>query len=1092
MPRIQANRDAIDDRFSVLGFTVRSESPLFEVGVATDPALFRSDHKAARNRRNFFSSRSAGVLRARRGEAVYLVPPDVLANFIGQPRLYFGLATYRENSKGTPDFVQAPGDGSLYVKLSGLTERGLRRLTSSARSSSYGQANGRDASLEWGGDAWPQAAGPAGGTAATAPAAAPAPAAPAPYDDGFGRFPEPAPAAAAAPVVPAAPAAAAAQALRTARGLGDEAPGEDPDARGIDAPIPDEPVAGAARAEALDAPAPEYPQASRFVPAATQNYRAVTGTRSIEQVVLHITDGGAAIAGPISWFRNPQARVSAHYVIGQDGEVVQMVRHNDVAWHASSANRASIGIEHVANTRGLRPTPAQLCASAALVVWLCDQYGIPPDRAHILGHAEADPNTTHTGCPNAVWDWPAYMQMVETRSCVAPAAAVAQALGVAPARAQEIITPFYDPADPASALVCQDDAFSRAREEWFVGVPDTRLFPHSAICQLQMTAADGSGAVGTGFYIGRNRILTCAHNLHGMARVTIIPGRNGAGDKPYGEVSVPASSWRIAPRYSGDGDWANDLAVIDDVPLAAPDGRWFGFLNATPSERMPLVVCGYSRRSRVVPELSALMDGDKQHLHGGYAQGQSTPEVIEYPILTLSRASGSPVYHLRSGEGGQLEALVAAVHVSGEPAAQGLNRGCFITPDKLRWIEGLATSFAAALGGTSFSVHWDTVPYIEQQTDGSCWAAAAAMVVGWRDGTRPTDADIAAKVPVLDAYRTGLPPSERRVLADVWGLVAEPPASYTIDAWRRMLEDYGPLYLDMTNSAATGGHAWVLVGMTSDGAEDGSDTTMYLHNPTRSRGRVTWSFPDFLRFYEGRVGTEGPTLERQILHAASVPAHLRPVTAAPFALAMSSEAALQPAPEAVAPRAGLAAPPPAVVQQQGLRAAALAEAEEGVAVESPIVGTTLRRVSGSRGRLSWSLDQLSGLKHPDDAAPAVAAALVDAERVTLADWPVLTAADGTPVRLDLGIDWQFDGHSLGNVRIRPLGAATADDLALDVSARVADHRARYPADNPVCAALDVEVVYRYTRADGSRVGAAYAVRLFGNGRHNSAGRWLDD
>ena len=31
MPRIQANRDTIDDRFSVLGFTIRTESPLFEV-----------------------------------------------------------------------------------------------------------------------------------------------------------------------------------------------------------------------------------------------------------------------------------------------------------------------------------------------------------------------------------------------------------------------------------------------------------------------------------------------------------------------------------------------------------------------------------------------------------------------------------------------------------------------------------------------------------------------------------------------------------------------------------------------------------------------------------------------------------------------------------------------------------------------------------------------------------------------------------------------------------------------------------------------------------------------------------------------------
>ena len=55
MPRIQANRDTIDDRFSVLGFTVRTESPLFEVAVATDPNLFKPENRARRARSNFFS-----------------------------------------------------------------------------------------------------------------------------------------------------------------------------------------------------------------------------------------------------------------------------------------------------------------------------------------------------------------------------------------------------------------------------------------------------------------------------------------------------------------------------------------------------------------------------------------------------------------------------------------------------------------------------------------------------------------------------------------------------------------------------------------------------------------------------------------------------------------------------------------------------------------------------------------------------------------------------------------------------------------------------------------------------------------------------
>jgi V8-like Glu-specific endopeptidase len=205
MPRIQANRDSIDDRFSVLGFTVRTESPLFEVAVATDPALFRPENRGRRARANFYSSRAHGVTRARRGEAVYLVPPDVLSNFVGQPRLYFGMATYRENSRGKPDFVQAPSDGSMYVSMNQLTERGLRRSVTPLEGSSYAAGSapgGRDPSLEWGGDAVAEAGAttaPVAATPATARAPAPAPLPPAPpmvaaagagYDDGFGAFPE--------------------------------------------------------------------------------------------------------------------------------------------------------------------------------------------------------------------------------------------------------------------------------------------------------------------------------------------------------------------------------------------------------------------------------------------------------------------------------------------------------------------------------------------------------------------------------------------------------------------------------------------------------------------------------------------------------------------------------------------------------------------------------------------------------------------------------------------------------------------------------------------------------------------------------------
>lgn len=211
---------------------------------------------------------------------------------------------------------------------------------------------------------------------------------------------------------------------------------------------------------------PEYPQASRFAPAAPVNYRRSRAARTINRVVIHITDGGTRINGTIGWFQNPNQlnrrgepiHVSAHYVIGQDGEVVQMVPHNDVAWHANRANGDSIGIEHVANTRGLMPSDAQYCASAALTRWLCDTYNLPIDRTHVLGHSEADTRTSHTNCPNAVWNWDHYMQLVQSASCEPQA----QAAGLSVANSYRQLPP-----PPPRILV------TRAMDAGVVQIPST-------------------------------------------------------------------------------------------------------------------------------------------------------------------------------------------------------------------------------------------------------------------------------------------------------------------------------------------------------------------------------------------------------------------------------------------------------------------------------------------------------------------------------------------------------------------------------------------------------------------------------------------
>ncbi|HEU4821245.1 MAG TPA: hypothetical protein VFS87_08825, partial [Qipengyuania sp.] len=185
--QIRPNRMEVSDRFPMLGFAVRTDQPDVEaeVVIASDIGLFSPQKRNARTAANFYSSREHGTLRVPRGEGVFVVPPEVLARFIGNERIFFGLATGRSANGGL--HVDAlPRDGSPYVSLRGFTGRTLRR--------GFGAAPATTPSLEWTGDAPKPGTESANGAATNgsgsngALAATPTPA-PAPYDDGFGPMP---------------------------------------------------------------------------------------------------------------------------------------------------------------------------------------------------------------------------------------------------------------------------------------------------------------------------------------------------------------------------------------------------------------------------------------------------------------------------------------------------------------------------------------------------------------------------------------------------------------------------------------------------------------------------------------------------------------------------------------------------------------------------------------------------------------------------------------------------------------------------------------------------------------------------------------
>ncbi|AVF22071.1 N-acetyl-anhydromuranmyl-L-alanine amidase [Paenibacillus larvae subsp. larvae] len=94
-----------------------------------------------------------------------------------------------------------------------------------------------------------------------------------------------------------------------------------------------------------------------------------------------------------------------------DGDITQMVRDKDIAYHSREANSYSIGIEHegyIDNPSWYTDTMYR--SSAKLTPYLCDKYGIPKDRAHIQGHPEI-PGNDHTD-PGPNWDWNYYMSLV--------------------------------------------------------------------------------------------------------------------------------------------------------------------------------------------------------------------------------------------------------------------------------------------------------------------------------------------------------------------------------------------------------------------------------------------------------------------------------------------------------------------------------------------------------------------------------------------------------------------------------------------------------------------------------------------------------
>ena len=105
---------------------------------------------------------------------------------------------------------------------------------------------------------------------------------------------------------------------------------------------------------------------------------------------------------------DPECEVSAHYLIGRDGTVSQLVDEDMRAWHAGAGqwgkitdvNSRSVGIE--LDNDGLSPFSAPLMDSLeGLMSGIMARWRIP--AAHVIGHSDMAPGRKHD--PGARFDW---------------------------------------------------------------------------------------------------------------------------------------------------------------------------------------------------------------------------------------------------------------------------------------------------------------------------------------------------------------------------------------------------------------------------------------------------------------------------------------------------------------------------------------------------------------------------------------------------------------------------------------------------------------------------------------------------------------
>lgn len=170
----------------------------------------------------------------------------------------------------------------------------------------------------------------------------------------------------------------------------------------------------------------------------------------------------------------------------------------------------------------------------------------------------------------------------------------------------------------------------------------------------------------------------------------------------------------------------------------------------------------------------------------------------------------------------------------------------------------------------------------------------------------------------------------------------------------------------------------------------------------------------------------------------------------------------------------------------GRRQRGMARAAGGpaAAVAGPIADTLLTTIIDGRGDIDWKLEQLDGIKYPNDnQADAGSGPFRDA--VTNVPGPWMENGFTDRIQAGFQIRWQYNGRALGNIEIVNTDTNDAAGWGLDVTANIVnDNRVftRPGGSGATFAAIRVNFSYHFSHWPLSDIIVHHLVTLYGDGQ----------